>query len=78
MDKDLKESRIQKFIDDESTQQAVYSVIKDTFLAKKGQKDIQILAAERIAVDLLDDAWKELKKYKTIQDGENNAKIGYV
>lgn len=49
---------------DDTMVQAVYEVMRDSFLKNKGQRDIQIMAAERIAIDLLADAWKELLKFK--------------
>lgn len=60
-------AKIERFIKDESMSQAVYEVIHNSFLKNKGQRDIQILAAERLAVDFLDNAWKDLSRYKDIE-----------
>jgi hypothetical protein len=64
MNEDLKISRIVEFVKDETTMNAVYEVLRDSFLTGKGQRDIQMLAAERLAIDLLDNAWRDLQKYK--------------
>ncbi len=61
---DLKNNKIHNFINDLAMETAVYEVIRNAFLSKKGQKDVQILAAERLAVDFLDEAWKELNKHR--------------
>lgn len=43
---------------------AVYEVLHASFLKSKGQRDIQVLAAERLALDFLDLGWKELQKFQ--------------
>lgn len=65
MDENTKQIKIDRFLKDEAMSNAVYDVIHDSFLKYKGQRDVQILAAERLALDFLDEAWKELKKYET-------------
>ncbi len=71
MNEDLKKSRVVRFVSDETTSNAVYEVIRDTFLKNKGQRDVQILAAERLALDLLDAAWNEMKKYNPDEGSES-------
>mgnify|MGYP001563052245 FL=1 len=67
---DVAKMKIDRFLKDEAMSNAVYEVIRDSFLKKKDKRDIYILAAERIAVDLLEDSWKELKKYGTEEEKE--------
>ena len=64
MNEEVKKSKINRFLKDEAMVDAVYGDIRDSFLEGKGQRDIQILAAERIAVDLLDIAWRRLDRHK--------------
>lgn len=71
-------AKLNRFINDLEMQNAVHTVLRDAFLSKKGQKDVQILAAERLAVDFLDDAWKTLERYKDIQEVEQTKSIKYV
>ena len=71
MYEDIKKSKIDRFLRDEAMADSVYSVIRDYFLKRKGVTDVQYLAAERVAIDLLADSWKELKKYKIENDVEN-------
>lgn len=65
----MKEDKLKKFIADKVMAQAVYDVIRDAFLVRRGMRDTQILAAERLAVDFLEDAWHELDKYKADEVG---------
>lgn len=68
MNEDLKINRIELFLRDAAMSQAVYEVIQKAFLTSGGNKDVQYLAAERIAIDLLANAWKELSKYRRSVD----------
>lgn len=54
-------ARIARFLNDEATAKAVYSVLLDTFLRDKNT-DVHMLAAGRLAVDYLQRGWKELEK----------------
>lgn len=69
------EERIQRFINDEVLADAVYGIILESFLKPRRISDVQFLAASRIAIDLLNEAWKELEHYKVIKEevGEVNA-----
>lgn len=62
MTTDLEKERMIKFIRDEVTANAVYNKLRDTFLKKKGARDVNLMAAERLAVDLLEDAWSEMSR----------------
>lgn len=62
---------------DEAMVNAVYDVVRDSFLKSKGVRNVEILAAERLAVDLLNDAWKELEKFK-VTDGDKSPPLRQV
>ena len=49
---------------------AVKEVLRETFLQNHGTKDVNTLAAERIAISLLDIGFKELKKYSAKAEQE--------
>lgn len=62
--------KIQRFLGDEVMANAVYKVLLDSFLkSDKFNGDVQLLAASRIAIDLLADGWKDLQRFKA--PGEN-------
>lgn len=62
-------ARITRFLNDEGTSQAVYSVLLDTFLKDKNT-DVHMLAAGRLAVDYLQRGWKELEKCREVRRSE--------
>lgn len=68
---DVKIAKIDRFLKDEVMVMAVYEVLRNAFLKGKGQRDINILAAERLAVDLLDEGWRDLKKFQDISSDES-------
>lgn len=54
--------RIGRLLMDSDLSGAIYDVLLTTFLKKRDHADVQMAAAERIAIDLLNDGWKELEK----------------
>jgi hypothetical protein len=69
---ETEKNKINRFMMDTVMSNSVYEVIRNAFLKNKGQRDLQILAAERIAIDLLEDAWKELLKFKSEKEQQTN------
>ncbi len=65
---DTEKAKIARFLFDGTLSGAVFDVLLDTFIGKKASKDVNVAAAERIAVDLLHDAWKELEKCREDAD----------
>lgn len=59
-----KKEKLIRFLQDESMERAVYETLLDIFLRKNETGDVQVLASERIAITLLQEAWKELYKLK--------------
>ncbi len=68
---DLQRSKIERFVKDEAMVDAVYELVKGYFLKFRGQRDVQVLAAERLALDFLGEAWKELEKFKDEKDKQS-------
>lgn len=64
MDQRTKQEKIARFLADKTMSDAVYGVLLDTFLERDTSLDVQTLAAERIAINNLQDAWKVLERYK--------------
>ena len=65
-----KRDRIKRFVNDVETAKAVHGVLLRAFLKPQKDRDVYTLAASRIAIDLLDDAWKELARYKNEEEME--------
>ena len=64
MDEGTKNAKINQFLNDKLMAKAVYEVILDSYLFSQRQSDVNFLAASRIAIDLLQEAWKDLSKHK--------------
>ena len=54
--------KIKKFVADRAMNEAVRKVLTDSFLKTRGVTEVNFLAAQRIAIDLLEDGYKELNK----------------
>jgi hypothetical protein len=63
--------KLKRFANDKVMNEAVREVVSNTILNRKGTKDVYILAAERIAIDIIREAWGELDRYK--QDPEEKS-----
>lgn len=48
---------------DETMSNTIKKVLRETFLKDSGVRDVYTLASERIAINLLEEGFKELKKY---------------
>lgn len=59
----LSPERVKRFIVDEVTAESVKTVLMDSFM-KKQDGDFHMKAAQMIALDLLQEGWKELERYK--------------
>lgn len=54
--------KIKNFVADKVLASSVKRVLMDAFLKNSGTDDVQKLAAERIAINLLENGFKELEK----------------
>ncbi len=64
-----KREKIKRFLADKVMSDAVFEVLLDSYIKPRAKLEVTTLAAERIAINLLDEAWKELQKYQ----GETSA-----
>lgn len=71
MDERLKAEKISRFLKDAAMSEAVKSVLLAAFL-KKNATTVPELAAERLAITLVQDAWRDLELYKSPSDGETS------
>ena len=65
MNEELKEQKIKRFLADEVMSFFVRDALRDTFLKPAKETDVQYLAASRIALDLLDQGFKDLQQYRS-------------
>lgn len=56
--------KITRFLNDKAMEQAVFDVLLKSFIKPQERKELHVIAAERIAIDLLHDAWKDLQKIR--------------
>ena len=61
---ELHKQKLSYFANDPQMMDAVYDVLLNNLLKEKPQHEVYIAAAERIAVDCLKRAWRELDSYK--------------
>ena len=62
--------RVRRFLEDEMTSKAIYSIIMTEFEKKPKSLEVNYLAASRIAIDFLKEAWNELEKFRVKEQKE--------
>lgn len=72
---ETQKNKIKNFLSDQIMSDSVKKVILDTFLKPSKDRDVQNLAASMIAVERLEEAWKELNRIKGEQRKENRENI---
>jgi hypothetical protein len=60
--------KIERFLSDKVMTDSVYNFIVKSFLRPTGLREVQIMAAERMAIELFNTAWIELERLKKIED----------
>ena len=69
--------QIKKFINDPAMSSAVHDSVYQFFLKRRKTDDVQMLATERLALFLLEDAWKDLQRYAVDEkEKEEGGNIG--
>lgn len=74
MDK-TKQEKIKRFMADKVMSGAVMELLTESFLSPKGARDIHIIAAERIAIDLLKEGFRNMERISQIEDRSENKLI---
>lgn len=77
MDK-TQEEKIRLFMNDKVMSAAVYDMLLKAFIKPSDRADVNVLAASRIAIDLLQESWKELKKFEQYRDDTKSNVPTYV
>ena len=72
MKNDLEAAKLKQFVSDPVMSSAVYDAILSVFLKPKPTRDVHQLAADRIAINLLMDAWRDLERYKNTEKESNS------
>ncbi len=65
---ETQKAKITRFVQDKLMAETVKDVILKEFLKPSPTMDVQTLAASRIAIDLLNNAFKELDRYAVKED----------
>jgi len=60
----MNHAKIKRFLADEEMAQSVKALLLQSFLKPRPQTDVHLLAASRLSVDFLEDAWREMARMK--------------
>lgn len=70
---DANKDKITRFLNDKVMSKSVYDVLLDSFLTPPApSSSVYELAAARIAINLLNDAWKKLERMKNEHDAKSD------
>lgn len=61
---EVKQTKLQRFVNDEAMMEAVFEVIQESFLKARPNKDVYYLAAKSLAVEFLDEAKRSLTQQR--------------
>lgn len=60
---DAQRAKIKRFLDDRAMNESVRMAIQESFLKPRANKEIHYLAAKSLAVEFLDEAFKDLNRF---------------
>lgn len=69
---DLKLAKIKQFLMDEAMAHSIKEAMKDAFLKPSKDRSIENLAARFIAVELLEETWKDLRRFQDEEENKGN------
>lgn len=64
-------AKITQFLNDKLLSETIFKVLRSIYTRKTAVNDVQTLAAERIAINLLEDALRELKSLQFIEERQD-------
>ena len=67
---DTQKSKVVRFLNDEAMIETVFSVIQDSFMKSRPNKEVHYLAAKSIALEFLEEARKDLEKHRNSTEEE--------
>ena len=70
----LTQEKIKQFLNDKVMSDAVKVFMEAAILKSKGQRDVYVLAAERIALDVLKEAWLDMQRLKGSEEKQEDKK----
>ena len=70
----LTQEKIKQFLNDKAMSDAVREFMESAILKSKGQRDVYVLAAERIALDVLKEAWLDMQRLKGSEEKQEDKK----
>ena len=62
-------AKIKQFANDKPMNEAVYSVVSEKLFSTSKDRDVNVLAARFLAIEILNEAWKDMLRFK---EGEEN------
>jgi len=68
----LNQEQIKRFANNTELNEAVKEVLLKTFMKEKSGADVNILASQTLAINLLHEAWREIEEYKNRPQTEDN------
>ena len=74
----LQKEKLNQFVNDIAMNEAVRKLLESVILRPKGNKDVNYLASERIALDVIAEAWKELDRFRPENDKEERVSTRHV
>lgn len=74
---ETQKEKVSRFLDDKMLSDTIYGIMLESFL-KPRKGDVQVLAASRLSIDFLQDAWKDLVRYKNETQEDSNKTSNYV
>lgn len=71
------EEQLKRFANDPVMSESVYTLLRNFFLKQRKAEDVYMLAAERLTLFRLEEAWRELESYgETQEEKESSGNIG--
>ena len=64
--------KIKRFVRDEAMMASVFGIIQESFLKPRTEKDVYYLAAKSLAIEFLEDARRDLNRYKEEEEKKSN------
>lgn len=70
-----KQEKIKRFMNDRAMSEVVYEVLLDAFLDDKASNEVNYLAASRLSVNFLKEAWKRLERLRDKEENDVGIKV---
>lgn len=61
----MNHEKIKRFVSDKVMCESVRQAVLDSFLNRKAEQDVHVLAAKSLAIEMLQQAWRDLERYRT-------------